>query len=218
MRILTISFCCVICALLLGSCEKATTPITNAQETTAQPTSQPAVATSIDTTSEPTAWAPSDDPTIARFLNYVAPKSATWIEHPPSGMGRIANYTVPGRDGNQAAHIVVHYFGPGQGGSVEGNITRWQSQFQVDDDGSLPEPIVNRFEVNSLAVTTIELSGQWKDRGALAFKPDQIFLAAIIELPQGNLFIRLVGQSATVKANKEDYLAMIRGINAADQD
>lgn len=223
MRFFKFTYCCMIILLLLTACDKGTTPVTNTAEESSptaadSPTSQPSAAVASDTSPQPTAWAPSDDPTIARFLNYVAPKSATWIEHPPAGLGRIANYTVPGRDGDEAAHIVAHYFGQDQGGTVEGNIVRWQRQFQIDIDGTLPEPIVNRLEVNTLPVTTVEISGRWKEMGAVAFKSDQIFLAAIIELPQGNLFVRLVGQSATVNANREEYLAMIRGIHAADQD
>jgi len=223
MQIFNLSTCCLFCALLLASCDKGTTPITNAQETSSsetptQPTSQPSAASSIDTSAQPTAWTPSDDPRVARFLNYVAPKSATWIEHPPSGMGRIANYTVPGRDGNEAAYIVIYYFGQGQGGTVEGNISRWQSQFQTDEDGQAPEPIVNRFEVNSYPVTTVDISGHWKEMGAVAFKMDQQFFAAIVELPEGNVFIRFVGNIKTVSANKDEFLEMIRGIKKAAKD
>lgn len=221
MQIFKLSSCCLICALLLVSCDKGTSPITNAQEESAaetltQPTSQPS-APSIDTTPQPTAWTPSDDPTVARFLNYVAPKSATWIEHPPSGMGRIANYTVPGRDGNEAAHIVIYYFGQGQGGTVEGNIARWQDQFQADEDGQAPEPIVNRFEVNSFPVTTVDITGYWKEMGAVAYKADQRFFAAIVEFPEGNVYIRFVGNTNTVNANKEEFLEMIQGIKEADK-
>ena len=97
------------------------------------------------------------------------------------------------------------------------NITLWQSQFQVDETGNFPEPIVNRFEANSFPVTTVELSGQWKDRGAVAFKPDQLLIAVVVEIPQGNLFIKFVGQTATVNANKEEFMAMIRGIHTAEQ-
>jgi len=224
MRIFNFSYCCVICVLLLAACEKAATTEANSADqsssTSALPTSQPAVQASINTKPPPAVWAPSDDPAIARFgkLNYVAPKSATWLEHPPSGMGRIANYTIPGRDGNDAAHIVVYYFGQGQGGSVEMNIARWQTQFQTDESGELPEPIVNRFEANSFDITTVEISGQWKEMGTVAFKPDQLFITAIVQLPEGNIFVRLVGQTDTVNANKEDFLAMIRGIHASDQD
>ncbi len=221
MRIFKLSFCCMIIALLLSACDKGTSPVTSAEEqsssTTQPPASQSSVKTPIETSPQQAAWTPSDDPTIARFLNYVAPKSATWIEHPPAGMGRIANYTVPGRDGNEAAHIIAHYFGVGQGGDVNGNIARWQSQFQTDESGELPDPIVNHFEVDSLHITTVELAGQWQDMGAVAFKPDQQFIGVIVEIPQGNLFIKFVGQSATVSANKKDFLTMVRGIRASDE-
>ena len=88
-----------------------------------------------------------DDPKTAIFVGLTAPKPVTWIEHPPTSSMRAANYTVPGRDGSEAAHIVVFYFGPTQGGTIEDNISRWRSQFQVTDSGDLPEPKIDRFDV-----------------------------------------------------------------------
>ena len=52
---------------------------------------------------------------------------------------------------------------------------------------------------------------------AVAYKADQTFLAAIVELPEGNVFIRFVGQAETVSANKNEFLEMIKGIRATDQ-
>ena len=96
MRFFKFTYCCMIIPLLLSACDKGTTPVASTDEqssptSTESPTSQPSASTVSDTLPQQTAWTPSDDPTTARFLNYVAPKSATWIEHPPSGMGRIAN-------------------------------------------------------------------------------------------------------------------------------
>ena len=166
----------------------------------------------------PSAGPPSprtNDPGTARFLGLTAPKPVTWIEHPPTGSMRAANYTVPGRDGNEAAHIVVFYFGPTQGGTIENNISRWRMQFQVTDSGDLPEPSIDRFEVDSMPVTLVELTGEWQEMGTASFTPDQVFLMAIVEAPVGKVFIRFAGQTATVEANREDFMAMIRGLRRA---
>jgi len=154
----------------------------------------------------------SDDPTVASFLGLTAPKPVTWIEHPPTGSMRAANYTVPGRDGNEAAQIVVFYFGPTQGGTIDDNLNRWRSQFQLDENGDLPEPKIDRFEVGSIPVTLVELAGAWQEMGTASFTPDQVFLMAIVEAPVGRVFIRFAGQTATVEANRDAFMEMILGL------
>ena len=194
MRLQRDSFLIVLAVLLTG-CNQTTVP----QETASSTPPPPEV----------------DDPKTANFVGLTAPKLVTWIEHPPTGSMRAANYTVPGRDGSEAAHIVVFYFGPTQGGTIEDNISRWRTQFQVTDSGDLPEPKIDRFDVDSMPVTLVELVGEWQEMGTVSFTPDQVFLMAIVEAPVGRVFIRFAGQTATVEANREDFMAMIRGLRRA---
>ena len=51
---------------------------------------------------------------------------AAWKALPERPM-RAATYSVPGTP--EAGECAVFYFGPGQGGAVEPNITRWEGQF-----------------------------------------------------------------------------------------
>lgn len=189
----------IVLTAVLNGCSKSTAP-----EETASSTPPP--------TTQATPPPKVDDPKTARFLGLTAPKSVMWIEHPPSSTMRAANYTVPGRNGNEAAHVVVFYFGPTQGGTIEDNISRWRSQFQLDDNGDLLEPKIERFDVDSMAVTLVELVGEWQEMGSASFKPDQIYIMAIVEAPVGKVFIRFTGQTATIEANRKDFLAMIRGL------
>ncbi|MHC4219698.1 MAG: hypothetical protein ACYSU7_14750 [Planctomycetota bacterium] len=160
----------------------------------------------------PPDWKPSDDPRLAKFMGLEAPKPATWIEHPPSGLGRKANYTVPGRDGNEAAHVVVYYFGQGQGGDIESNIERWQYQFRTAPDATPQEPIVEKIEVSGMPVTIVELAGAWMKMGQSWYTEDQLFIAAIVQVPEGSVFIRFSGQTATVEANRAAFSQMIDGL------
>jgi hypothetical protein len=145
-------------------------------------------------------------------MGLVAPKPAVWIEHPPTGLGRVANYTVPGRDGNEAAQIVVSYFGAGLGGDVESNIERWQYQFRPAPDGAPQEAIVEQFEVDTMPVTFVELAGDWMKMGQAWYTKDQLFIAVILETPQGKVFVRFAGQTATVEANRSAFMRMIEGL------
>ena len=130
---------------------------------------------------------------------------------------RAANYTVPGRDGAEAAQVVVFYFGPGQGGSVENNVLRWRQQFKPNPDGTLQEPRTETFEAGGMQVTLVELAGEWQRMGASWYTPDQLFLSAIVESPGGRVFIRFAGAAATVEANREEFNTMIRGLRTVDR-
>ncbi len=157
-------------------------------------------------------WKPSGDPKKAVFLGFEGPKPAVWIEHPSSSKMRVANFTVPGRDGHDAAHIVVFHFGKDQGGTVNANITRWQGQFRPDDNGNPLQPTIERFEVSGMPVTLVEFQGDWMKMGAAWYTNDQHFITAIVESPVGMIFIRFSGHAATVAANRDDFLTMVRGL------
>ncbi len=127
---------------------------------------------------------------------------------------RAANYTVPGRDGNEAAHIVVFH---SIGGSIDANIDRWQSQFEPDENRDMVEPQISRFEVGGMQVTLVELAGSWRKMGATWFTPDQLFITAIVESPRGNVFIRFAGQTATVEGARAEFVKMVRSLDPDDQ-
>ncbi len=197
----------IILSVILTGCNKNAVP-DEAAPSAALPSARTTAPPTTTTTPPPRIY----DPGTARFLGLTAPKPVTWIEHPPTGSMREANYTVPGRDGNEAAQIVVFYFGPTQGGTIENNISRWRSQFQLDENGDVPEPKIERFEVDSMPVTLLELTGEWMEMGTVSFTPDQVFLSAIVEAPVGKVFIRFTGPTATVQANREDFMSLLRGL------
>ena len=60
----------------------------------------------------------------------------------------------------------------------------------------------------------VEIEGDWMKMGTRWYTDDQLFLAAIVESPIGNLFIRFAGDRDTVEANRHDFAEMIRGLKA----
>ena len=52
------------------------------------------------------------------------------VSRPPASSMRAAEYVVEGESGNAPAVMTVHFFGQGQGGSIEDNIDRWLRQFR----------------------------------------------------------------------------------------
>ena len=153
--------------------------------------------------------------TQVQLLDLRAPVPPNWTSQPPTSSMRLAQFRVPAASGSDGAEFVVFYFGQGQGGSVDANIARWQSQFS-SPDGKPVKPTIQRFKVGGMPVTVAEFTGSYARSvgmgGAGPAKPDQTLLSAIVETPKGNLWFQLHGPRATVRANREAFLAMVRGI------
>ncbi len=111
---------------------------------------------------------------------------------------RAAQYTVGD------AECVVYFFGPGQGGSVEANIARWSGQF-ASPDGKPAAAKVTQSTVHGLPVTRMDITGTYTATGGAAMtsqapKAANRMLAAIVEGPGGNLFIKFSGPAKSVAA------------------
>jgi hypothetical protein len=117
---------------------------------------------------------------------------------------RLAEYVLPGAQaGAGDASLVVFYFGPSQGGSVEANIERWYGQFQ-QPDGRPSKERARRWErkVGSIPVTLVEVKGTYDGGmamgGGQAASPGYQMLGAIVSSQNGFFYFKLVGPVATV--------------------
>jgi hypothetical protein len=120
------------------------------------------------------------------------------------------------------AELSVFYFGPGQGGAVDANITRWLGQL-TQPDGSDTSKLAKRSErkVGSVSVSLIEATGTFSGGmampGAPAAEstPDALLLGAIAEGGQGPVFFKLVGKRAGVEAARGAFDALIGSLRSA---
>ncbi len=135
----------------------------------------------------------------AAGLAWTAPVG--WASKGASAM-RAATYEVGD------AECVAYFFGEGQGGSVDANMTRWKSQFTVNGQ---PAPAkTEKKTIHGLTVNTLDVTGAYAGMGGptmapLAPKADYRMLAAIIEGPGGNIFLKFTGPVKTVTANQQKY-------------
>jgi hypothetical protein len=143
-------------------------------------------------------------------LKWTAP--AGWTNEGSRPM-RAATYKVPPSAGDsEASECAVYFFGAGQGGGVEANIERWKNQFH-GPGGKPPETQVHKRTVHGLPVTTIDTSGEYSGMGgpmaAAASKPGYRLLGAIVEGPEGTVFVKFTGPSKTVAANQQKFEQLI---------
>jgi hypothetical protein len=155
-----------------------------------------------------------------QFLGLKAELPAGWVEQQTTSSMRVAQYLVPATNESGDAQFILFYFGRGQGGSVEDNIARWQSQFS-SSDGALVMPTVEALEVNGMPVTIAEFTGNYARSIGIGQAGEalleQTLIAAIVETPRGNLYAQLHGPAATVSAQRDAYLAFVNSIQSAGE-
>ena len=150
----------------------------------------------------------------AAGLHWTMP--AGWKSEAPRPM-RAATYTISPAQGDTAGgECIINYFGPGQGGSVEANIDRWKSQMLGQDGKPTPANVAKR-SVRGISMTTVDAAGTYTGMGgpmAMSSKPVAGYrlLGAIVEGPQGTLFIKLTGPAKTVAANTAKFDQLLASI------
>ena len=142
----------------------------------------------------------------------VQPKSAiveTEFAIPSEGKGPDGGPLPPGR-------MTVM----GAGGSVEANIERWIGQFVQPDGGSTKDKAsTKKLKVAGRDVTLVDIAGTYKDSpggpfagGTTIDRPGYRMLAAIVEGPDGNYFLKFYGPAATVEQHADGFRKMIEGM------
>ena len=157
--------------------------------------------------------APAEQP--VSLLEYEAVAPSAWDVRPPENSMRLTEF-----DAGDGAEVVVFYFGPGQGGSAEANVARWESQF-AGPEGAPVSADVSTLDGAAFPTTVAELGGAYSRTVGMGMasgdaEPDQALVAAVVETPQGNLFPQLFGPREAVAAERDAFLRFLRSIGPAD--
>ena len=156
---------------------------------------------------------------VVTLLGYQTKVPVGWTPRTPSSTMRLAEYVVPSKDGGVGAEVIVYFFGKGQGGTVESNLTRWKGQFSTPDGSPVPETVTHD-SATGFPITFAQYKGTYA-RGIGAgspadqAKPGQELLAAVAETPRGTLFIQLFGPIANVDAEHGAFVAFVKGLEDA---
>jgi hypothetical protein len=132
-----------------------------------------------------------------------------WKQVEPRSTMRKAQLEVPGQDGSKSAEVAFFFFGGGQGGDVPANVQRWVAQFSGGKDVQK----VEEQEINGTKVTLVSTEGTMKASpfaGIPEDMPDAALQGAILEHPEGPVFIKMTGPAPLVKASKEKFLALVK--------
>lgn len=140
-------------------------------------------------------------------MRWTAPPG--WKAEAPRPM-RAATYRIAPAAGDKAdAECAIYFFGPGQGGSAEANIERWKNQV-LGADGKPARAKIGRRTIHGLPVTTINSSGTYTGMGGPMAATQTLsrnyrLIGAIVEGPEGNVFLKFAGPARTVEQNEPKF-------------
>lgn len=145
--------------------------------------------------------------------------ASQWNDLGASGM-REASYTYgPLENDPDSATMNVFYFGKTEGGSIEANLKRWVSQMQMPD-GRDPQDAKIQYtkEFGGMNVHILTIMGTYMASmggpmsGKAVAKENYRLIAAVIEAPEGNVFLKLTGPEYTARIMTEAFMTMIQQI------
>ena len=140
--------------------------------------------------------------------------AADWEEAPVSSSMRQFQFRIPkAQEDPEDGELAVFYFGPGQGGSVQANIERWQSQFKPAQGSVEAGSGISVKNINGLKVTIASLEGSYEGamgRQSGSGKDNYALLGAIVEGPEGMVFFKMTGPRQTVQNARGQFDALLQ--------
>lgn len=147
----------------------------------------------------------ADDPATFPVGGLTFKRPTDWAWVPVSSPMRKAQLKVPGARADEAADITFFHFGPASGGDVQSNAQRWVNQFHGPADAA---KIENK-EIGGAKVTLVSTEGTYTSGmpgGPTTTLENYALLGAIIEHPDGNVFIKMTGPATLVKDSRQKFL------------
>jgi hypothetical protein len=145
-------------------------------------------------------------------LQITAPEG--WIAVQPTGMMRPdAEFALPKVEGDEDhGRLTVMR----AGGSIEANLERWRGQFEELQDKPAEET-----DVSGTKVTLVDFSGTFNEQrgmtGTTVKRPGYRMLAAIVELPDGLLFVKAYGPANTMAKHADEFRDFVESLATPDQ-
>jgi hypothetical protein len=129
-----------------------------------------------------------------------------WKKVTPSSPMRKAQLEIG--QGSAKAEVTFFQFGAGQGGTPADNVARWFAQFP----GSEAKHETNSVQVGSVKITFASTEGTFSSGmpgGPTTPMTGYALCGAILESPDGDIYVKMTGPEAVVKASTEPFKKMV---------
>jgi hypothetical protein len=129
-----------------------------------------------------------------------------WKSVTPSSPMRKAQLEVA--RGPEKAEVTFFHFGADQGGSAADNVARWFNQFPGSEDKRKTESA----QAGAVKITFATTEGTFNSGmpgGPTTPMTGYALCGAILEITNGNIFIKMTGPEAVVKASTDAFKKMV---------
>ena len=129
--------------------------------------------------------------------------SAPWKSVESSSPMRAGTLQVAVEGLEKPIEAVFYYFGAGQGGDTEANVSRWYAQFEGE-----PEKSREEITAGDKKITLVKATGTYLDGPPMAAKTPKAgyaLLGAIVPAGDANVFIKLTGPKEATMKLLEDF-------------
>ena len=137
-------------------------------------------------------------------------KPAGWESVEVTSQMRKAQLKVTDPKTKASADVIFFHFGPGDGGGTKANVERWFNQFKEPRDQIKAR--TEEVTVGSHKVTYVQAEGTYSSGmpgGPQTPMPGYALAGAIVESPQGSVFVRMTGPQALVKDSLAEFKKMV---------
>ena len=110
--------------------------------------------------------------------------------------------------GPDKAEVTFFHFGADQGGSAADNVARWYAQFPGSEDKRITENV----QIGPVKITFAMTEGTFNSGmpgGPTTPMESYALCGAILESASGNVFVKMTGPNAVVKASTEAFKKMV---------
>jgi hypothetical protein len=146
---------------------------------------------------------PADSVKVGAFT-FMVPEG--WKKVTPSSPMRKAQLDIV--QGSAKAEVTFFHFGAGQGGTAASNVTRWFAQFPGSEEKRKTETV----QVDSVRITFATTEGTFSSGmpgGPATPMTGYALCGAILESPDGDVYVKMTGPEAIVKASTEAFKKMV---------
>jgi hypothetical protein len=137
---------------------------------------------------------------------FTFPVPEGWKTVTPSSAMRKAQLEIA--QGSEKAEVTFFQFGAGEGGNAADNVARWFAQFP----GSEAKRKTETVQAGSVKITFAVTEGTFSSGmpgGPTTPMTGYALCGAILESPDGNVFIKMTGPEAIVKASSDAFKKMV---------
>jgi hypothetical protein len=149
----------------------------------------------------------AEDPATFEVGGFTFKRPADWGWVQVNSPMRKAQLKVPG--GEQSGDVVFFHFGPG-GGDANANVDRWFKQFSGAPAGAEK---TEEQTYGKTKVTYAETEGTFASGmpgGPTSALPNYALVGAILDGPEGSVFVKLTGPKALVKSTREKFVDFVK--------